>query len=133
VKRFIGQCNWLIFRYRHSINKPNLNYTSQTKHTTDQYNHTKSKSFTMTILKFLILMFTYTPWARIYPSVLFAIIWRLHLLTVKRPLSAKTNKKKHTVKPLITNTSEELIKCRLDNFSMSFILYYVNFSICENK
>ena len=39
----------------------------------------------------------------------------------------------HTVKPLITNTSEEFIKCRLDNFSMSFILYYVNFGICENK
>ena len=28
-----------------------------------------------------------------------------------------------TVKPLITNTSEEFIKCRLDNFSMSFMLY----------
>ena len=40
---------------------------------------------------------------------------------------------KHTLKPLIKNTSEEFIKCRLDNFSMSFILYYVNFSICENK
>jgi len=39
----------------------------------------------------------------------------------------------HTVKPLITNTSEEFIKCRLDNFSISFILYYVNFSVCENK
>ena len=39
----------------------------------------------------------------------------------------------YTVKPLITNTSEEFIKCRLDNFSMSFILYYVSFSICENK
>ena len=39
----------------------------------------------------------------------------------------------YTVKPLIRNTSEEFIKCRLDNFSMSFILYYVNFSICENK
>ena len=39
----------------------------------------------------------------------------------------------YTVKPLITNTSEEFIKCRLGNFSMSFILYYVNFSICENK
>ena len=38
-----------------------------------------------------------------------------------------------TVKPLITNTSEEFIKCRLDNFSMSFILYYVNFRISENK
>ena len=38
-----------------------------------------------------------------------------------------------TVKPLITHTSEEFIKCRLENFSMSFILYYVNFSICENK
>ena len=38
-----------------------------------------------------------------------------------------------TVKPLITNTSEEFIKCRLDNLSMSFILYYGNFSICENK
>ena len=41
--------------------------------------------------------------------------------------------KNYTVKPLITNTSEEFIKCRLDNFSMSFIPYYVNFSICENK
>ena len=39
----------------------------------------------------------------------------------------------HTVKPLITNRSEEFIKCRLDNFSMSFILYYASFSICENK
>ena len=38
---------------------------------------------------------------------------------------------KFTVKPLITNTSEEYIKCRLDNFSMSFILCYVNFSICK--
>ena len=38
-----------------------------------------------------------------------------------------------TVKPLIRNTLEEFIKCRLDNFSMSFILYYVNFSICGNK
>ena len=28
----------------------------------------------------------------------------------------------YTVKPLITNTSEEFIKCRLDNFSTSFIL-----------
>ena len=33
----------------------------------------------------------------------------------------------HTVKPLIKNTSEEFIKCRLDNFSMSFILYYGQF------
>ena len=39
----------------------------------------------------------------------------------------------HTVKPIITNTSEEFIKCRPDNFSMSFILYNVNFSFCENK
>ena len=39
----------------------------------------------------------------------------------------------HTVKPLIKNTSEEFIKCRLDNFSKGFMLYYVNFSICENK
>ena len=38
-----------------------------------------------------------------------------------------------TVKPLITNTSEEFIKCRLDNFLMSFIIYYVNFSTCKNK
>ena len=41
--------------------------------------------------------------------------------------------KKYTVKPLITNTLEEFIKCRLDNFSMSFILYFVNFNIFENK
>ena len=33
----------------------------------------------------------------------------------------------YTVKPLITNTSEDFMKCRLDNFSMSFILF------CENK
>ena len=26
-----------------------------------------------------------------------------------------------TVKPFIANTSEEFIKCRLENFSMSFI------------
>ena len=39
----------------------------------------------------------------------------------------------HTVKSLITNTSEEFIKCRLDNFSMTVILYQVNFSICETK
>ena len=39
----------------------------------------------------------------------------------------------YRVKPLITNTSKEFIKCRLDNFSMSFIPCYVNFSICENK
>ena len=45
----------------------------------------------------------------------------------------KSYKKVHTVKPLIRNTSEEFIKCRLDIFAMSFILYYVNFSICENK
>ena len=35
------------------------------------------------------------------------------------------NEKKNndnTVKPVITNTSEEFIKCRLDNFLMSFIL-----------
>ena len=38
-----------------------------------------------------------------------------------------------TVKILITNTSEEFIKCRLDNVSMSFRLYFVYFSICENK
>ena len=37
-----------------------------------------------------------------------------------------------TVKLLKTNSSEEFIKCRLGNFSKSFILYYVNFSICEN-
>ena len=41
--------------------------------------------------------------------------------------------KYNTVKPFITNTSEDFMKCRLDNFSMSFILYYVTFSICENK
>ena len=25
------------------------------------------------------------------------------------------------------------MKCRLDNFSMGFILFYVNLSFCENK
>ena len=32
-----------------------------------------------------------------------------------------------TVKPLIKNTSKEFFKCRLYNFSMSFILYYGQF------
>ena len=31
------------------------------------------------------------------------------------------------------NTSEEFIKCCLDNFSMSFILFYIKLSICENN
>ena len=44
-----------------------------------------------------------------------------------------TQDEEHTVNPFITNTSEEFIKCRLDNFSMSFLLYYVTFSISENK
>ena len=30
------------------------------------------------------------------------------------------------MKPLITNTSEEFIKCRLDNFSMSLLCKYIN-------
>ena len=38
-------------------------------------------------------------------------------------LSVKSVAPLSTVKPLITNTSEEFIICRLDNFSMSFILY----------
>ena len=46
---------------------------------------------------------------------------------------SSVNKNRYSETQLITNTSEEFIKCRLDNFSMSFILYYVNFSICENK
>ena len=50
----------------------------------------------------------------------------------KHDFDIKENKY-DTVKPLITNTSEEFIICRLDNFSMSFMLYYVNFSICENN
>ena len=49
------------------------------------------------------------------------------------PSSFKVTLYFNTVKPLKTNTSEEFIKCRLDNFLMSLILYYVNFSICENK
>ena len=40
----------------------------------------------------------------------------------------------NTVKPLITNTSIEFIKCRLENFTIYLtILYYVKFSICENS
>ena len=38
-----------------------------------------------------------------------------------------------TVKPLNNEKSEEFIKCRLRNCSMGFILYFVNFSVCENK
>ena len=38
-----------------------------------------------------------------------------------------------TVKPLNFNTLKEFMKCRLDNFSMSFILFYENISICENN
>ena len=39
-------------------------------------------------------------------------------------------KKVYTVKPLITNTSEEFIKCRLDN---EFYTILRKFHICENK
>ena len=53
--------------------------------------------------------------------------------TPSTPYTPGSHTNLNTEKPLITNTSEEFIKCRLDNFSMSFILYYVNFSICENK
>ena len=38
-----------------------------------------------------------------------------------------------TIKSLISVTYEEFIKCRLDNFSMGFILFYENLSIGENK
>ena len=38
-----------------------------------------------------------------------------------------------TVKPQILNTSTEYMKCRLDNFSMAFILFHVNLSVCENN
>ena len=37
----------------------------------------------------------------------------------------------NTVKPYMSHTSKELIKCHLDNFSMGFILLYVNLSIFE--
>ena len=53
--------------------------------------------------------------------------------TKSTTLFTKSISEIYTVKPLITNTSEEFIKCRLDNISMSLILYYVNFSVCENK
>ena len=33
----------------------------------------------------------------------------------------------------MSHTSKEFIKCRPDNFSMGFTLFYVNLSICENK
>ena len=56
------------------------------------------------------------------------------ILTSKRWGEPETERtERTTVKPLITNTPEEFIRCRLDNFSTSFILYYVNFSICKNK
>ena len=42
-----------------------------------------------------------------------------------------TNASFSTVKLVILNTSKEFMKCRLDNFSMGFILFYVNLSICE--
>ena len=38
-----------------------------------------------------------------------------------------------TVKPKILNTSKEFMKCRLDNFLIGFILFYVILSIRENK
>ena len=39
----------------------------------------------------------------------------------------------YTVKPQIFNNSKEFMKCRLDNFSMGFILFYVYLSIFKNK
>ena len=66
-------------------------------------------------------------WGCIYESHMFSGFW-LYMKAIVSRFAAV-----YTVKPLITNTSKEFIKCRLENFSMSFILYYVNFSICENK
>ena len=60
-------------------------------------------------------------------------ILEMAILTLLWLFSGITLINDHTVKPLITNTSEEFIKCRLADFSMSFILYYVYLSICENK
>ena len=37
-----------------------------------------------------------------------------------------------TVKPRTSETSKEFIKCRLDNFSIGFILLYLNLSTCKN-
>ena len=49
---------------------------------------------------------------------LYKVVWKL---------------KHYTLKPQILNTLKEFMKCRLDNFSMDFILFYVNLNICENK
>ena len=40
---------------------------------------------------------------------------------------------KYTVKPWMSHTSKEFIKCRLGSFSMGFTLLYLNLSICKNK
>ena len=39
----------------------------------------------------------------------------------------------NTIKPSTSEFLEELIKCRLDNFSIDFILSYLNYSNCKNK
>ena len=33
----------------------------------------------------------------------------------------------------MSHTSKEIIKCCLDNFSMGFILFYVNLNICAKE
>ena len=38
-----------------------------------------------------------------------------------------------TVKPYISHTSKEFLKCFLANFLLGFILFYLNFSIFKNK
>jgi len=90
------------------------------------------------LLKSENLRFTYT--SVLLTARFYGVIRRLHkdkILIGDLEVSATYNQSwfhtrfsPGTVKPLITNTSEEFIKCCLDNFSMSFI---VIFSICENK
>ena len=43
------------------------------------------------------------------------------------------NNNSYKNEPRTSKTSENFIKCCLDNFSMGLILFYGNLSICENK
>ena len=110
----VRKCNCVIFLYYNLLYVAIISKRSQTP----------AKSFFFHCINILVKI--------LQNSAQFCTVQKIHF-TVYCKLTPHYFSRLSTVKPLITNTSEEFIKCRLNNFSMSFILYYVNFSICENK
>ena len=72
-------------------------------------------------------------WVQFWLQPSFQTAWMHIKINTCKLIIQKRTQNLNTVKPLILNTSKEFMKCRLDNFSMRFILLYVNLSICNNK